>query len=131
MPARTAQEGAGNLRGHYDHSATWSGVILSGSTALDLLAAAMANAPADAPTWPTPHNSCASAATCTSSSHPATQTRWVAGGVLLQQLGQQYRDTGVADVTVRLYPATRHEILNKTNQDEVMGDVVGWLRELV
>ena len=32
-----------------DHSSTWSGVILSGSTALDLLAAAMANAPADAP----------------------------------------------------------------------------------
>ncbi len=32
-----------------DHSSTWSGVILSGSTALDLFAAAMANAPADAP----------------------------------------------------------------------------------
>ena len=32
-----------------DHSLTWSGVILSGSTALDLFAAAMANAPADAP----------------------------------------------------------------------------------
>lgn len=32
-----------------DHSATWSGVVLSGSTALDQLAAAMANAPADAP----------------------------------------------------------------------------------
>lgn len=32
-----------------DHAATWSGVVLSGSTALDALAAAMANAPADAP----------------------------------------------------------------------------------
>jgi hypothetical protein len=49
MPARTAQEGAGAVRGHYDHSATWSGVILSGSTALELLVAAMAKAPADAP----------------------------------------------------------------------------------
>ena len=29
-----------------DHLSTWSGVILSGSTALDLFAAAMANAPA-------------------------------------------------------------------------------------
>ena len=75
MPARTAQEGAGAVRGHYDHSATWSGVILSGITALALLVAAMANAPADAPTWPTPHNSRASAVTCPSSSHPATQTR--------------------------------------------------------
>ncbi|MDE1949140.1 MAG: alpha/beta fold hydrolase, partial [Burkholderiales bacterium] len=32
-----------------DHSSTWSGVVLSGSTALDMLAAAMAQAPADAP----------------------------------------------------------------------------------
>ena len=32
-----------------DHASTWSGVVLSGSTALDMLAAGMANAPADAP----------------------------------------------------------------------------------
>lgn len=32
-----------------DHSAVWSGVVLSGSTALDQFAAAMANAPADGP----------------------------------------------------------------------------------
>ena len=51
-----------------------------------------------------------------------------AGGVLIQQLGQRYRDAGVADVTVKLYPAARHEILNETNRDEVTGDVVGWLR---
>ena len=54
-----------------------------------------------------------------------------AGGVLLEQLGQRYRDAGVADVTVKLYPAARHEILNETNRDEVMGDVVGWLRRRV
>ena len=111
MPARTAQEGVNIMRGHYDQSAPWSGVILSGSTALDLLAAAMANAPADAPTWPTPHNSRASAATCPSSSHPATQTRWPQAG-LVGATGQRYRDAGVADVTVKLYPAARHEILN-------------------
>ena len=51
-----------------------------------------------------------------------------AGGVLLEQLGQRYRDAGVADVAVKLYPAARHEILNETNRDEVTGDVVGWLR---
>ena len=44
------------------------------------------------------------------------------------QLGQRYRDAGVADVTVKLYPAARHEILNETNRDEVTGDVVAWLR---
>jgi alpha-beta hydrolase superfamily lysophospholipase len=32
-----------------DHASTWSGVVLSGSTALDMLAAGMASAPADAP----------------------------------------------------------------------------------
>ena len=32
-----------------DHAAPWAGVVLSGSTALDAFAAAMANAPADAP----------------------------------------------------------------------------------
>jgi alpha-beta hydrolase superfamily lysophospholipase len=34
----------------------------------------------------------------------------------------------VTDVTVQLYPAARHEILNETNRDEVTGDVVEWLR---
>ncbi len=54
-----------------------------------------------------------------------------AGGVLLEQLeqvAQRYRDAGVADVTVKLYPAARHEILNETNRVEVTGYVVGWLR---
>ncbi len=54
-----------------------------------------------------------------------------AGGVLLEQLGQRYRDAGVADVTVKLYPAARHEILNETNRGEVTGDVVAWLRARV
>lgn len=52
-------------------------------------------------------------------------------GVLLEQLGQRYRDAGVADVTVQLYPAARHEILNETNREEVTGDVVAWLRARV
>jgi alpha-beta hydrolase superfamily lysophospholipase len=47
---------------------------------------------------------------------------------LLEQLGQRYRDAGVADVTVKLYPAARHEILNETNRDEVTGDLVEWLK---
>jgi alpha-beta hydrolase superfamily lysophospholipase len=50
------------------------------------------------------------------------------GGALVQLLGQRYRDAGVADVTVTLYPAGRHEILNETNRDEVTADIVAWLR---
>ena len=53
------------------------------------------------------------------------------GEVLLEQRGQRYRDAGVADVTVKLYLAARHEILNETNRDEVTGDVMAWLRARV
>ena len=77
--------------------------------------------------WQTPHNSPASSdlpiLIASGDADPLA-----AGGVLLEQLGQRYRDAGVADVALKLYPATRHEILNETNRDEVTGDVVAWLR---
>lgn len=163
-----------------DHSSTWSGVILSGSTALDLFAAAMANAPADAPAglaafnagfehrtgyewlsrdaaevdayvaepwcgWdvppdvipslfaPAPRLADPAQLACIRSDLPiliasGDADPLAAGGVLLEQLGQRYRDAGVADVAVKLYPAARHEILNETNRDEVTGDVAAWLR---
>lgn len=34
---------------------------------------------------------------------------------------------GVQDVECKLYPGARHEILNETNADEVMDDMVAWL----
>ena len=50
------------------------------------------------------------------------------GGALVQLLGQRYRDAGLADVTVTLYRAARHEILNETNRGEVTADIIAWLR---
>ena len=50
------------------------------------------------------------------------------GGALVRHLGQHYRDAGVADVTVTLYAAARHEILNDTNRGEVTVEIVAWLR---
>jgi alpha-beta hydrolase superfamily lysophospholipase len=47
---------------------------------------------------------------------------------LLHALEQRYREAGLTDLTVRTYPGARHEILNETNRDEVMDDMVGWLR---
>jgi alpha-beta hydrolase superfamily lysophospholipase len=163
-----------------DHASTWSGVVLSGSTALDMLAAAMANAPADAPTgleafnagfehrtgyewlsrddaevdayvadpwcgWDMPDDVIPSLfAPAARLADPALLARirgdlpiliasgdadpLAGGGTLLQLLGQRYRDAGIADVTVKLYPAARHEILNETNRDEVTADIVAWLR---
>lgn len=163
-----------------DHASTWAGVVLSGSTALDVLAAGMANAPADAPAglaafnagfehrtgyewlsrddaevdayvadpwcgWDVPEDVIPSLfAPASQLADPALLAGirnnlpvmiasgdadpLAGGGALIQLLGQRYRDAGLTDVTVRLYPAARHEILNETNRDEVTADIVAWLR---
>jgi alpha-beta hydrolase superfamily lysophospholipase len=167
-----------------DHASTWSGVVLSGSTALDRLAAGMADAPADAtagaPTglaafnagfehrtgyewlsrddaevdayvadpwcgWDIPDDVIPSLfAPAPRLADPALLARirgdlpiliasgdadpLAGGGALVQLLGQRYRDAGLADVTVTLYPGGRHEILNETNRGEVTADIVAWLR---
>ncbi|MBL8363398.1 MAG: alpha/beta fold hydrolase [Rubrivivax sp.] len=163
-----------------DHSATWSGAVLSGSTALDAFAAAMAQAPADGPAgleafnagfehrtgyewlsrdaaevdayvadpwcgWPVPDDVIpmlfAPAGRLADAAALAGIRRdlplliasgdadpLAGGGALVQLLGQRYRDAGLADVTVTLYPAARHEILNETNRDQVTTDIVAWLR---
>ncbi|MGB0114352.1 MAG: alpha/beta hydrolase [Ilumatobacteraceae bacterium] len=49
------------------------------------------------------------------------------GGELVEMLGQRYREAGLTDVTVTVYPGGRHEILNETNRDEVTADVLAWL----
>jgi alpha-beta hydrolase superfamily lysophospholipase len=49
------------------------------------------------------------------------------GGDLVQLVGQRYRDAGVRDVTVTLYPGARHEILNETNRDQVTADLLAFL----
>ena len=163
-----------------DHASTWSGVVLSGSTALDMLAAGMANAPPDAPTgleafnagfvhrtgyewllrdeaevdayvadpwcgWdilddvipslfaPAPRLADANLLAGIRSDLPILIASGDAdplagGGALVQLLGQRYRDAGIVDVTVTLYPAARHEILNETNRGEVTADIISWLR---
>lgn len=163
-----------------DHASTWAGAVLSGSTALDALAAAMANAPADAPAglaafnagfahrtgyewlsrdeaevdayvadpwcgWEVPGDVIPSLfAPAARLADPALLAGirrdlplliasgdadpLAGGGALIELLGQRYRDAGIADVTVKLYPAARHEILNETNRDEVTADIVAWLR---
>ncbi len=45
----------------------------------------------------------------------------------VQQVADQFRRLGIKDVSVHFYPGARHEILNETNRDEVMADVVEWL----
>ncbi|AXV07485.1 Lysophospholipase [Euzebya pacifica] len=49
------------------------------------------------------------------------------GGATVELLAQRYRDAGLGDVEVRLYPGGRHELLNETNRDEVTDDILAFL----
>ncbi|MBL3699352.1 alpha/beta fold hydrolase [Leucobacter luti] len=49
----------------------------------------------------------------------------------LQRLGEAYRRRGVRDVSVKLYPDARHELLNETNREEVIADIITWMLERV
>ncbi len=49
------------------------------------------------------------------------------GGPLVQLVADRYRQAGVGDVTVDLYPQARHETFNETNRDEVTANLIGWL----
>lgn len=42
----------------------------------------------------------------------------------VEQVVREMRDAGMKHVEVRLYPGGRHEILNETNRDEVVRDVI-------
>jgi alpha-beta hydrolase superfamily lysophospholipase len=45
----------------------------------------------------------------------------------LMELLSGYEKVGLRDVTLKIYPGGRHEMLNETNRDEVTRDLVGWL----
>ncbi|MFF3572644.1 prolyl oligopeptidase family serine peptidase [Nocardia jiangxiensis] len=51
-----------------------------------------------------------------------------AGLALFDPLAERLRAAGVEHVTTRVYPDARHEILNETNRDEVVADLIGWLQ---
>jgi alpha-beta hydrolase superfamily lysophospholipase len=46
----------------------------------------------------------------------------------LKPLAERYRAAGIADVTEKYYPQGRHEMLNETNRDEVLSDLLGWIQ---
>ena len=46
---------------------------------------------------------------------------------LLQPLVDRYREAGLTDLTVKVYPGGRHEMLNETNRAEVVADLAAWL----
>jgi len=40
---------------------------------------------------------------------------------------ESFRSAGVRDVSLQLYPALRHEILNETEREQVYADTLRWL----
>ena len=51
-------------------------------------------------------------------------------GAGVRQTYLEFKRSGVADCTVKLYPELRHEILNeKAHRDEVFGDIRAWIEE--
>lgn len=54
------------------------------------------------------------------------------GSEMLEAVARRLREVaGLRDVTVKVYPGARHEILNETNRDEVMADIIGWMDQRV
>jgi alpha-beta hydrolase superfamily lysophospholipase len=53
-----------------------------------------------------------------------------AGGPLVQMVADRYKDAGIGDVTVALYPEARHEVFNETNRDEITAELIGWLERV-
>jgi alpha-beta hydrolase superfamily lysophospholipase len=56
-----------------------------------------------------------------------THDRVGGNGEFINTLAALYRDAGIAEVEVTLYPEGRHEMLNETNRDQVHRDVLAWL----
>jgi len=49
---------------------------------------------------------------------------------LLAPLVDRYRAAGLTDLTVKIYPGGRHEMLNEINRDEVTADLAAWLERV-
>ena len=45
----------------------------------------------------------------------------------VRKAAEAFRQAGMQDVTVKLYPLCRHEILNEINKEEVFQDVLTWI----
>lgn len=45
----------------------------------------------------------------------------------VERLYKMYKKLGINDVSMKLYPHMRHEILNETNKEEVYGDIIDFL----
>jgi len=52
-------------------------------------------------------------------------------GKSVLQAADKFRECGMQDVTHKIYPLCRHEILNEINRQEVFGDIHGWIQKKI
>ena len=45
----------------------------------------------------------------------------------MKKLVAVLKDAGIVDISCKLYPGGRHEMLNEINKFEVYEDLLGWL----
>jgi alpha-beta hydrolase superfamily lysophospholipase len=50
-------------------------------------------------------------------------------GAGVRSVAAEYRGAGIADLTFKLYPQARHELLNETNREEVFADILSWMNQ--
>lgn len=50
-------------------------------------------------------------------------------GKAVRQVYQNWKRQGIRDLSCKLYPQDRHEILNETDRDKVYADVAAWLEQ--
>lgn len=48
-------------------------------------------------------------------------------GKIIELLLDKFKAVGIKDITYKLYPGGRHEMLNEVNRDEVIQDIIDWL----
>lgn len=53
-----------------------------------------------------------------------------AGLAVVQPLVERLQAAGVKDVTLKVWPEARHEVLNETNRDEVVADVLAFVERV-
>ena len=51
-------------------------------------------------------------------------------GAMVSRLYEEYKSRGIEDLTIKLYPDARHEILNELNKDEVYADFLAFIKRV-
>ncbi|MBF0931470.1 MAG: hypothetical protein HXK04_07780, partial [Actinomyces graevenitzii] len=49
----------------------------------------------------------------------------------VRAVARTLQKASLSEVTMRLYPEARHEILNELNRDEVIADLLAWAHSVI